>query len=205
MGQCRTRDGCCAREICPRCSAAAYRLGALALVVGLASRAGEQHVCHLLLNSTLWCIELRPSGGQSRGLRPSEGRHRVPAGGAGRRPGWQRGGWRGGWRVVRWRPHPPRWTAGGRVADGEGGGVVGPRQQATSEGAAVVVKRAAAPLHVVEQALLLGLQLLIPLLQLPLLLQQPSFQPPRVLVLLPHLLQPRLEVLGLPEECVAGA
>eukprot|EP00964_Phaeocystis_antarctica_P022715 scaffold12641_cov71-Phaeocystis_antarctica.AAC.4 len=78
---------------------------------------------------------------------------------------------------------------------------------AAPDGASVVVfvKRAAAALHVVHEPFLLGPQLLVPLLQLPLLLQQPAFlQPPLGLVQLPHLPQPRLEVLGLPEEGVAG-
>eukprot|EP00964_Phaeocystis_antarctica_P056218 scaffold33156_cov72-Phaeocystis_antarctica.AAC.2 len=82
------------------------------------------------------CNEFRNSRRRRRGLRPSvEWRRRGPAGGAGRRPGRQRGGW--------------------------------PRLQAAADGAAIVivVERAAAALHVVQQALVGRLELLVALLQ----------------------------------------
>eukprot|EP00964_Phaeocystis_antarctica_P006031 scaffold3303_cov66-Phaeocystis_antarctica.AAC.2 len=87
------------------------------------------------------CSEFRHGGRRRRWLRPSvECRCRGPAGGAGGRPGRQRGGW--------------------------------PRLQAAADGAAlvVVIERAATPLHIVQQAFLLGPQLLHALLQAPLLL-----------------------------------
>eukprot|EP00964_Phaeocystis_antarctica_P112682 scaffold76815_cov57-Phaeocystis_antarctica.AAC.4 len=57
--------------------------------------------------------------------------------------------------------------AGRRVAVGGGGLLAGPRLQAAPDGAAfvTVVERAATPLHIVQQAFLLGPQLLVALLQ----------------------------------------
>eukprot|EP00964_Phaeocystis_antarctica_P104534 scaffold69629_cov69-Phaeocystis_antarctica.AAC.3 len=90
------------------------------------------------------CNEFHRSGRRRRGLRPSKLRRRGPARGAGWRPGRQRGG-----RRIRW-----------------------PRLQAAPDGAAIVivVERAAAALHVVQQALVGRLELLHALLQAPLLL-----------------------------------
>eukprot|EP00964_Phaeocystis_antarctica_P023111 scaffold12911_cov67-Phaeocystis_antarctica.AAC.5 len=89
------------------------------------------------------CSEFRHSRRRRRWLRPSvEWGCRGPAGGAGRRPGRQRGGW--------------------------------PRLQAAADGAAlvVVIERAAAALElvIIQQAFLLGPQLLHALFQSPLLL-----------------------------------
>eukprot|EP00964_Phaeocystis_antarctica_P051342 scaffold29950_cov60-Phaeocystis_antarctica.AAC.4 len=93
----------------------------------------------------------------------------LPLGrGGGRGPGWQRGGLRvcrgGGSSLARVR------------AICSVVGFAWPCLQAAADGAAVVavVERAAAALHIVHQALLLGLQLLVALLQLPPLLCQSS-------------------------------
>eukprot|EP00964_Phaeocystis_antarctica_P130600 scaffold94469_cov63-Phaeocystis_antarctica.AAC.1 len=112
------------------------------------------------------CNEFRHSGRRHRGLRPGEGRCRGPTRGAGRRPGWQRGRWRFRRRLR------SRAIAGRRVAVGSGGLLAGFRLQAAADGAAIVavVKRAPAALHIVQQAFLLGPQLLHSLLQPPLLL-----------------------------------
>ena len=92
-----------------------------------------------------------------------------PAFGTRRSPGWKRGG-----RRVR------RGAAAGLARVGPARIVelviqVLPRLQAAADGAAVVVvKRLATALHVVLQPLLLGLQLLVPLLEPTLVLRQPT-------------------------------